>query len=65
MALALGINRDSEQYVRVEHAGEVIRIAVHTGHSKREVLIIMEDDDKGKAPSPSWQFHRSTAGERR
>lgn len=65
MALGLGVATNSDDYLLVEHAGERIRIGVHQGRrSKKVTIILLADDDTGKAPDRGWRIARRDVRER-
>jgi hypothetical protein len=67
MALALSVRKDGDDYVLVEHAGERMRIGIHDhsgGDATQAVVILLADNDSGRAPDQGWRLLRKVVRER-
>lgn len=65
MALALTVQKNSDDYVLLQHEGEQIRISVNDskGASDKAVIILMADHSE-QAPHKGWLVLRKKVRER-
>lgn len=66
MALVLTVQKNSDDYVLVEHGGERVRIAINDQQNptRAAVVLMADDSDSKRAPNQSRRLLRKAVRER-